>query len=51
MPDHSRGAVTPDLITRETFGISYYDSVVVLEKGDVWRKEVVAKGRKPGIFK
>ncbi|HEV2704115.1 MAG TPA: class I SAM-dependent methyltransferase [Steroidobacteraceae bacterium] len=48
--DHSRGALAPDLITRETFGISYYDSVVVLEKGDAWRKEVVAKGRKPGLL-
>ena len=37
--DHSRGAITPDTITRQTYGISFYDSVVVFEKGDVWRKE------------
>jgi hypothetical protein len=45
--DHSRGQVTPDLITRQTFGISFYDSVVVFEKGDVWRKEVLHVGHKP----
>jgi hypothetical protein len=45
--DHSRGQVTPDFITRQTFGISFYDSVVVFEKGDVWRKEVLHVGRKP----
>lgn len=42
--DHSRGALTPDFITRQTFGISFYDSIVVLEKGDVWRKEIAAAG-------
>jgi cephalosporin hydroxylase len=45
--DHSRGQVTPDHLTRSTFGISFYDSVVVLEKGEVWRKEAVRVGRKP----
>lgn len=45
--DHSRGQVTPDFITRETFGISFYDSVVVFEKGDVWRKEAIRVGHKP----
>ena len=45
--DHSRGQVDPDFITRETFGISFYDSVVVFEKGYVWRKEAVRTGRKP----
>ena len=44
--DHSRGQVTPDFITRQTFGISFYDSIVVLEKGDVWRKEAIRVGRK-----
>jgi len=44
--DHTRGQVTPDFMTRETFGISFYDSVVVLEKGDVFRKEVLRAGRK-----
>jgi hypothetical protein len=44
--DHSRGAVTPDFITRQTFGISFYDSVVAFEKGDVWRKEAPQTGHK-----
>jgi hypothetical protein len=44
---HSRGAIAPDLITEQTFGISFYDSIVVLEKGDVWRKEAIRVGRKP----
>lgn len=44
--DHSRGQIDPTFITRQTFGISFYDSVVVFEKGDVWRKEVVSAGRK-----
>lgn len=44
--DNTRGEVTPDYITRETFAISFYDSIVVLEKGDVWRKEVLRAGRK-----
>jgi hypothetical protein len=37
--DHSRGAIAPDTITRQTYGISFYDSVVAFEKGHVWRKE------------
>ncbi len=37
--DHSRGAIAPDTITRQTYGISFYDSVVTFEKGHVWRKE------------
>jgi cephalosporin hydroxylase len=45
--DHSRDQITPDVITRQTYGISFYDSIVVLEKGDVWRKEAVRVGRKP----
>jgi hypothetical protein len=49
--DHTRGKVVPDLITRQTFGISFYDSVVVLEKGDVWRKENVARGHKPRFWR
>jgi hypothetical protein len=42
--EHSRGAITPDLITRETFSISFYDSIVALEKGDMWRKDVQRTG-------
>ncbi|MGB6449150.1 MAG: hypothetical protein WBE92_00195 [Steroidobacteraceae bacterium] len=45
--DHSRGQIAPDFITRQTFGISFYDSVVVFEKGDVWRKEAPRTGRRP----
>jgi len=45
--DHSRGQIEPTFITRQTFGISFYDSVVVFEKGDVWRKEVASAGHKP----
>jgi hypothetical protein len=37
--DHSRGAFAPDFITRQTFGISFYDSVVAFDRGDVFRKE------------
>ncbi len=45
--DHSRGRIEPDFITRQTFGISFYDSVIVFEKGDVWRKEAPRSGRRP----
>ncbi|HVA64823.1 MAG TPA: class I SAM-dependent methyltransferase [Terriglobales bacterium] len=45
--DHSRGQIAPDAFTRQTFGISFYDSVVVLEKGEVWRKEAIRVGHKP----
>ena len=45
--DHSRGQVAPSFITRQTFGISFYDSVVVFDKGEVWNKEVVHRGHKP----
>jgi hypothetical protein len=42
--DHSRGAVVPSKFTRETFSISIYDSIVVFEKGDVFRKESLQRG-------
>jgi len=45
--DHSRGKIAATFITRQTFGISFYDSVAVFEKGDVWRKESVHVGQKP----
>jgi hypothetical protein len=45
--DHTRGQVVPDFITRQTFGISFYDSVVVFEKGEVWNKEFLHRGHKP----
>jgi cephalosporin hydroxylase len=37
--DHSRGKIQPDLITRQTFSISFYDSIICFEKGDVWWKQ------------
>jgi hypothetical protein len=44
--DHTRGAVTPDdLITRNTTGISFYDSIVVFEKGQAFRKEPFRTGK------
>ena len=43
--DHSRGAIPVDFITRQTFSINFYDSVIVFEKGDVWRKEAPQMGR------
>lgn len=39
--DHTRGAIAPDAFTRSTASLSFYDSVVVIEKGDIWRKESV----------
>lgn len=44
--DHTRGRIEPDLITRETFGISFFDSIVCFEKGDVWWKSAPMIGRK-----
>jgi hypothetical protein len=42
--DHTRGAVPPDFVTRGTFSINFYDSVIVFEKGEVWRKEAPRTG-------
>jgi hypothetical protein len=44
--DNSRGAVQPDFITRQTYSISFYDAMVVLEKGDLYWKDKVKSGRK-----
>ena len=43
--DHTRGKLKPDLITRQTLGISFYDSMVCFEKGDVWRKDSLMTGK------
>ncbi len=43
--DHTRGRLKPDAITRQTFGISFYDSIVCFEKGDVWWKIAPMTGR------
>ena len=32
---HSRGALQVDFMTRNTFGISFYDSVIVFERGTI----------------
>ena len=47
--DHARGAVVPDDFTRDTVSISFYDSIVVLEKGQAWRKTApeMGSGAKP----
>lgn len=42
--DHSRGAVEPDAFTRDTFAMSFYDSVIVFEKGHAWRKAALEIG-------
>jgi hypothetical protein len=45
--DHARGALAPDAFTRETLSISFYDSLVVFEKG---RVQIGAlPGKKPAI--
>jgi hypothetical protein len=49
--DHSRGALTPDYITKQTFGIHFYDSVIAFEKGDVWRKTAPKMGHRPLTMK
>ncbi len=43
--DHSRGAIQSDYITRNTFGISFYDSVVVFERGTIPIKKAPQTGR------
>jgi len=43
--DHARGAIEPDFITRNTFAISFYDSVVVLERGTIPYKKAPQIGR------
>ena len=32
---HSRGTITPDFITNHTFGIYFFDSVVLFERGTI----------------
>jgi hypothetical protein len=46
--DHARGALAPDAFTRETLSISFYDSIVVFEKGAVPRKTAPEIGALPG---
>lgn len=42
---HTRGLVQSTLITEQTLSISFYDSIVVFEKGNVWRKAPCISGR------
>lgn len=49
--EHTRGAVKPDFIIRQTFAMSFYDSIVCFEKGDVYRKENLKTGHRPAIKK
>ena len=44
--DHSRGKIAPDFITRHTFGISFYDSVIVFERGTIPIKHAPKTGTK-----
>lgn len=45
--DHTRGALAPDLVTRQTFGICFYDSIVCFEKGSVYWKFAPSTGSQP----
>jgi len=38
---YSRGKIKPDYITKQTLGVHFYDSMVVFEKGDVWRRDSI----------
>lgn len=42
--DHSRGSVKSNDFTKTTFGIHFYDSVVVFEKGEIKLKKAVTTG-------
>ena len=44
--DHSRGEIQRnDAITRDTFGISFYDSVIAFEKGHIFWKDAPQIGK------
>ncbi len=45
--DHTHGALEADNFTRQTFAISFYDSMAVFEKGEAPRKTAPAIGRQP----
>lgn len=42
--DHSRGILESDAFTRHTQGISFFDSMVVFERGTIWNKQYVSRG-------
>jgi len=43
--DHSRGVIEPDFMTQHTFGISFYDSVIVFERGSIPAKIAPQTGK------
>ncbi len=45
--DHTRGQLEPNSFTRETFSISFYDSIAVFEKARLPRKAAPAIGLQP----
>lgn len=47
--EHSRGAIQPDFITEHTFGIYFYDSVIVFERGTIPIKKARQTGTQPGV--
>lgn len=48
--DYSRGVIAPDFMTRHTFGISFYDSVIVFERGTIPIKSMLGCGEEPTVF-
>ena len=46
--EHTLGVIEPDDFTRDTFSIGFYDGIVVFEKGQVFRRQAQAIGKKPG---
>ncbi len=42
---HTRGKLAPDLITQQTLGISFYDSIVCFDKGDLWQRKAIKTPR------
>ena len=47
--DHTAGAVKPDFVTRFTFGIHFYDSIVVYERGMIPIKKGEYTGNKYNV--
>lgn len=44
--DHSRGAITPNNFTRDTYSIHIYDSIISLRKGTIKIKKPIYSGKK-----
>jgi hypothetical protein len=43
--DHSRGRIQPDLFTKQTYCMNFYDSIVVFEKGIIPEKVAMLTGK------